>query len=185
MCTRVAPELIARLRDSEEAAFRAIYEQLHRPIYRMLLSLVKDRSKTEELLQETFVSLWVNRTNLNDEQPLFPLIYLTAKRHAIDFFRKKLTETRAIDQVKIAADTRTNHTEEAVLFGDLNQFAQETIQALPVQQQKVFILSRDEGLSYDEIAERLQISPNTVRNHMVCALKALNRRFSQHGMIYS
>ncbi|SEL43493.1 RNA polymerase sigma factor [Parapedobacter koreensis] len=185
MSTPVDPALITRLRDGEEAAFRAIYDQLHGQIYRMILALVKDTAKTEELLQETFVSLWLNRQKLDAEQPLYPYLYLTAKRLAIDHFRKKLVEANASDYAKKSVANSTNNTEEAVFFEDLNRFARETINALPMQQQLVFTLSRDEGLSYDEIAERLQISPNTVRNHMVSALRTLKLRFTQHGMIYS
>ncbi|MBK1440631.1 RNA polymerase sigma-70 factor [Parapedobacter sp. ISTM3] len=184
MSTCVDPALIARLRDGEEAAFRAIYDQLHGRIYRLILALLKDTAKTEEVLQETFISLWMNRHKLDGEQPLYPYIYLIAKRLAIDHFRKKLAETNASDYVKVFAANSTNNTEETVFFEDLNRFARESINSLPAQQQQVFTLSRDEGLSYDEIAERLQISPNTVRNHMVNALRTLKLRFTQQGMIY-
>lgn len=184
MFTRVAPELIARLRDGEEAAFRAIYEQLHGRIYRFIFSLVKESAKTEELVQETFVALWLHRGNLDIEQPLYPLVYLTAKRLAIDHFRKKLLEISTKEHVIRQTVPYTNETEEAIFLADLNRITDESIKALPAQQQTVFRLSRQEGLSYDEIAERLRISPNTVRNHMVSALKALRLHFSRHGVMF-
>lgn len=184
MFTSVAPELIARLRDSEEAAFRAIYDQLNGRIYRLVFSLVKDSAKTEELVQETFVSLWLHRQSLNTEQPLYPLVYLTAKRLAIDHFRKKLLEMGVKEHVISQTVPYTNETEETIFLADLNRITDESIKALPAQQQTVFILSRQEGLSYDEIAQRLRISPNTVRNHMVSALKALRLHFSRHGVMF-
>ncbi|WP_257669380.1 RNA polymerase sigma factor [Parapedobacter tibetensis] len=180
----IAPELITRLQDGEEAAFRAIYNQLHGRIYRLIQSLVKDTAKTEELLQETFVALWLHRGKLNETQPLYPYVYLTARRLTIDHFRKKLSEASAKDYLSRYMETHTNNTEETIIFEDLNRFTEETIKALPTQQQTVFTLSRKEGLSYDEIAERLHISPNTVRNHMVSALKTLKLHFSKHNMTF-
>lgn len=184
MRLEVAAELIVRLKKGEESAFRAIYDLLHTRIYRMVFSLVKDAAKTDEVLQETFVKLWLNRDKLVADQALYPLVYLTAKRMAIDLFRKTLQESNMLTNLANKAKPYTNDTEEAIFLADLTRVTDESIKALPVQQQAVFILSRHEGLSYDEIAQRLHISPNTVRNHMVCALKTLRLRFTKHGLIY-
>src|SRR5690606_32352619 len=167
----VAAELIAHLKKGKEAAFRKIYEQLHRAVYRTIYTLVKDSEKTEELVQEAFVALWTNRSRLHEDQPLYPYIYLTAKRLAIDHFRNTLREARAIDHLKHTTTFVTLNTEESIAAADLQRFTEETVKRLPSQQQTVFMMSRHEGLSYDEIAQRLHISPNTVRNHMVCALR--------------
>ncbi|MEC3880687.1 RNA polymerase sigma factor [Parapedobacter sp. 10938] len=180
----VADELVARLKKGEEAAFKIIYDLLHARIYRMVLSLVKDAAKTDEVLQETFVKLWLNREKLTIDQPLYPFVYLTAKRLAIDHFRKALQESDMLAYLTNQSKRYTNDTEEAVFLADLTRLTDESIKALPVQQQAVFILSRHEGLSYDEIAQRLHISPNTVRNHMVCALRTLRHHFTKHGVIY-
>lgn len=179
----VASELIARLKKGKEAAFREIYEQLHRPVYRTIHTLVKDTEKTEELVQEAFVALWTNRSRLHEDQPLYPYIYLTAKRLAIDHFRNTLREAQAMDHLKNTTTSVTRNTEESIAASDLQRLTEETVKRLPAQQQTVFMMSRHEGLSYDEIAQRLQISPNTVRNHMVCALKAIKVHFIRAGFV--
>ena len=179
----VAAEWIALLKKGREAGFRKIYEQLHRPVYRTIHTLVKDPEKTEELVQETFVSLWANRSRLHEDQPLYPYVYLTAKRLAIDHFRNTLREARAMDHLRNTSTAVTHNTEESIAAVDLQRLTDETVKRLPAQQQTVFMLSRNEGLSYDEIAQRLKISPNTVRNHMVCALKALRFHFIRGGIV--
>lgn len=178
----VATELITRLAVGDEAAFRVIYDLLHERIYRLLFALVKDREQTEELLQETFVSLWLNRKKLNPDQPLYPYIYLTARRLAIDHFRKKMTEINAKQYLTRQQTEYSIETEEMVNVADLQRLTEEAIKALPKQQQTVFILSRNEGLSHDEIAERLQISRHTVKNHLVSALKALRIYFVRNNI---
>lgn len=180
----VSNALIGRLQQGDEKAFRAIYDQLHGRVYRMLLSLVKNREETEDLLQQTFVNLWVNRAKLNESQSLFPYIYLVAKRLAIDHFRKKVNEADAIAYFKARIDEHDDGMEESYSAADLQRFADDVISTLPPQQQRVFQLSRNEGLSYDEIAAHMQISKNTVKNHLVSALRQLRRHFVENDILY-
>ncbi|WP_257658471.1 RNA polymerase sigma factor [Parapedobacter lycopersici] len=180
----VAAEVVANLKEGDEAVFRAVYDQLHKRIYHMLFLLAKDHEQAEELLQETFVSLWLNRSKLIPSQPLYPYVYLTARRLAIDHFRRKMTEAEAKRYLTNHLTESSDETEHMVNAADLHRFTEEAIKKLPKQQQTVFILSRNEGLSYDEIAERMQISRNTVKNHLVNALKALKIHFVKNNITY-
>jgi len=180
----VSAILISQLQKGDEAAFRAIYNQLHQRIYRMLFALVKNHEQTEDLLQQTFVNLWMNRTKLNESQPLYPYVYLTARRLAVDHFRKKILEDNAKVYLTQHHERQGEYTAEAHAAMDLQRFTEEAIKTLPRQQQTAFLLSRYEGLSHDEIAERMQISRNTVKNHLICALKHLKRHFVKHDIMY-
>lgn len=180
----VSAVLITRLIAGDETAFRAIYDQLHKRLYHMIFSLVKNHEQAEGLLQETFVNLWLNRAKLNESQALYPYLYLTARRLAIDCFRKKMTESNAKSHLKWYMEAESNETEDLIAAMDLHRFTETVVKKLPKQQQTVFMLSRNEGLSYDEIAERLQISRNTVKNHLVCALKTLKGQFIKNGITY-
>lgn len=166
--------------NDDEVAFREIYDLVHQQIYRLLFSLVKDQHFTEELLQETFIRLWLHRKKLNVDQSLYPYIYLIAKRLAIDHFRKIMTESDVKTYLSTHLDDRVNNTEESVDYSELNQYINRAIQFLPKQQKKVFVLSMNEGLSYDEIAERMQISRNTVKNHLISARKTLRIHHASH-----
>lgn len=178
----IAPYLIAQLKLGSEAAFRKIYEQLHLKIYRFIFALLKDSCQSEEILQETFVSLWVNRQKLNEELPLYPYLYLTARRLTIDAFRKVSSEHHFKERLQFVQSESTNETEEQILMIDLQNLTKEVINLLPQQQRIIFQLSRVENLSYDEIALQLNISRNTVRNHLVSALKTLRAHFIKHDI---
>ena len=180
----VATELVVRLIEGDERAFRAIYDQLHERIYRMLFALLKDAAQPEALLQETFVNLWLNRHKLNPAQSLYPYVYLVARRLATDQFRRKLSEAKAKTYLADRQDEYSYDTDDTINAADLQRFADEVIKGLPRQQQVVYLMSRNEGLSYDEIAERLHISRNTVKNHLVSALKTLKGHFINNKIIY-
>lgn len=181
---QVGTEVVAKLMEGDTTAFRMVYDQLHKRIYHMLLTLAGDHEQAEELLQETFVSLWLNRNKLNPSQPLYPYVYLTARRLAIDHFRRKLTEAEAKRYFVGQLNKSSYETEELVDVADLHRFTEEVVKRLPKQQKAVFMLSRNEGLSYDEIAERMHISRNTVKNHLVSALKTLKIQFVKNNITY-
>ncbi|MFC6099415.1 RNA polymerase sigma factor [Olivibacter domesticus] len=179
----IDPYLIAQLKLGSEAAFRKIYQQLHLKVYRFIFALLKDSCQSEEILQETFVSLWVNRQHLKGELPLYPYLYLTARRLTIDAFRKASSEQHFKERLQFLQLDSTNETEEQILMSDLQNLTKEAINILPPQQRIIFQLSRIENLSYDEIALQLNISRNTVRNHLVSALKTLRAHFVKHDII--
>lgn len=172
--------LIKQLIDDDKHAFKKIYDLSHQQIYRVLFSLIKNQHFTEELLQETFIRLWLNRKSLNETQSLYPYIYLIAKRLAIDHFRKVMTESDVKTYLVNHSDDRINNTEESVDFSELTNYIDGAIELLPKQQKMVFTLSFNEGLSYDEIAERMHISRNTVKNHLISARKTLKLHHANH-----
>lgn len=180
----VDPLLIRQLRQDNEEAFKVIYSQFYARIYRMIFSLIKSREQSEEILQETFVSLWLNRRKFDETLPLSPWLYLTARRLTIDAFRKISTETSFKDRLRGRRTALSNETEESILTSDLQRLVDDALHLLPPRQQIVFSLSRKEGLSYNEIAEKLHISRNTVRNHLVCALKTLRAHLSEENITY-
>ncbi len=178
----IEPELLHRLQRNEEPAFRQIYDRLYPGVFRFVDRWVKDVPVSEEIVQEAFVQIWLNRNKLETPSHVSGFLYKAARRMAVDHFRKRITELRASRLLSQQMTEWCDVTEQTVIYDDLEQFADETINTLPAQQQAVFRLNRREGLTYDEIARRLQISPNTVRNHMVNALRSIRLQFTKHDV---
>lgn len=177
-------DVLTRLKNSDEAAFSAIYERYYREIYNFIFTFLKQKQLAEEVLQETFLTIWVQRGKIDPYQPLEPLLFTICRRKVLDNFRR-ITSTEALKQQLLRTmQGMANDTEEAIFYNDTFAFANNAVERLPRQQQLVFKLSREEGLSYDEIAERTHLSKNTVRNHLVAALKTLKLHFEEHGVIY-
>lgn len=175
--------LISQLKRGDEKAFQTIYNQLYKHIFSLLVSLVKDQEQAEDLLQETFVRLWLTRGQLEESKSLYPYVYLIAKRLAIDHFRKKMLEVRSKESFQLYQKGISNQTEEFINASDISRFTKVAVDSLPKQQRQVFILSKNEGLSYDEIAERMHISRNTVKNHLVSAVRTLKIHFLKNDTI--
>jgi len=157
----------------DESAFAAVYEWYGEKVYRLAFRFLKDQAYSEEIVQETFIKLWLTKDKLDPQRDLWLYLFVIAKRLSINTLRQHYQSANAFEQLAIKMAEIHNVTEEEIIAHDLEQFTQKILQKLPKQQQQIFKMSRLEGLTHKEIAERLRISPNTVKNHMVEALKTL------------
>jgi len=175
--------VIQQLIAGSETAFDVTYQAYSARVYRLAFGFLKDKEQSEEVVQECFISLWTSREKLNPEGNMWLYVYVIGKRLSLNALRQ-VTQSRGLSEKLINYFTEIdNHTEEDVLAHDLEQFTEKIISKLPKQQQLIFKLSRVEGLTHKEIAAQLQISPNTVKNHMVDALKTLRAQLHYADLI--
>lgn len=172
-------ELILRLREGEESAFRRVFDRYSGELYNFSYTFLKNREQCQEIIQEVFLSVWINRGKLDDQYPIAALLYTITRRLTLNSLRQISNSRKAMDKLWQNMQQVSNETEELVHLDDLERFTEEAVTKLPKQQQQVFRMSRQQELSYDEIAEELHISRNTVKNHLVAALKSLRAQFQK------
>ncbi|RQP14913.1 RNA polymerase sigma-70 factor [Parapedobacter defluvii] len=178
------PELCGRLIEGDEHAFREVFDRFHRKIFQFAFNFLKDKAQSEEIVQDAFLSFWLHRETLNPNQPIAPFLFTIARRALTDTWRKAAASERFREQIRLFMDFSNNDTEELIFKNELEHIVQDALSKLSDQQQEVFTLSRYEGLSYEEIAERMHISKNTVKYHLVNALKVLRAYFGEHDVLY-
>ncbi|WP_442587072.1 RNA polymerase sigma factor [Pedobacter sp. AW31-3R] len=174
--------LLAQLRDGDEKAFVLVYDKNYRKIYQFANSLLKNKEQSEEILQETFLNVWINRERLDIHLPIEPLLFTICKRLVLDAFRKATSTSKHLAHLFQMMADEDNGTEENIIFSDLMRFTESVIAELPKQQQTVFRLNKFEGRSYEEIGQQLNISKNTVKNHLIVAVKSLKTQLDGHGI---
>lgn len=177
-------DIVIALKAGEEQAFRKIFDLYFKRLYAFSFRFLKNRQRAEEIVNDALLSVWINRSKLNEDLSVLPYLYTITRRLALNALRDTATSQRAIDDLWASMQLLSNETEETILLNDLKQFTEKAIVHLPAQQQLIFRMSRYEGLSYDEIAERLNLSRNTVKNHLVAALKTLRTHFNQSDTAY-
>ena len=176
-------DLVARLRKGDQSAFEAVFEAHYRKIYHYALRLLHDESLSEDIVQDTFMHFWLHCAELEGHRSVVPYLYVIARRTIIDHWRKAATSKAFLDRLFLRVQTYANATEEEINANELTHITEAGLQQLSDQQRTVYVLSRDEGLTYQEIADRMQISRETVKYHLVNALKILRMHFHQHGVI--
>ncbi|HRK74630.1 MAG TPA: RNA polymerase sigma-70 factor, partial [Rhodothermales bacterium] len=164
----MSPETIQvwsrNIRNSDREAFRALFEAFYTPLYRYTVLLIRDNEVAYDVVQEVFTKLWEVRNTLDEGRSLKALLYQMTRNRALNHIRdhqKKMTNWESVpepmgdDELSIM-----NQIDTKVIQEKLSGWIAE----LPERRREVFMLSRHDGLSHDEIATILNISPRTVNN---------------------
>lgn len=164
---------IKDIQEGKEAIFRQVYNQYKERLFFYFLSKTDSSYLAQELVQQTFIKLWTYREKLKPELSLDIQLFRIARTSMIDLLRKKANEKRAVAGISIqeADNSLQTQLEARETLGRLNT----ALAQLPAISQKAFRLSREQGLTYHQIAETLSISPKTVEYHISNALRMLKK----------
>jgi RNA polymerase sigma-70 factor (family 1) len=166
-------EIFAKMARGDQQAFAKIFYHYTQRIYGFILDKTKSETLTEEIVQEVFIKLWEKREEIALVSNPGGYIMQMAVNKMYDFLRKMASEEKLKQQVWSSMQTYSNITIEALDLKYSEQLINQAIEQLSSQRKKVFILSKKEGLSRHDIAERLNISVNTVDNQLREALIAI------------
>lgn len=171
--------LFDRMSAGDQQAFSQIFYHYSQRVYGYILSKTKSEELTEEIVQEVFIKLWHKREEMSQIDNYGAYILTMATNKTYDFLRKMASEEKLKQQVWSSIQSYSNITEETLDLNQSQALLNEAIEQLPPQRKKVFILSRQEGLSHNEIAEQMNLSPKTVNNHLVEALRFIKNYIHQ------
>jgi RNA polymerase sigma-70 factor (ECF subfamily) len=169
-------DVVKRVKAGDAVAFERIFNLYQQNIYNFLLYKLKDSAAAEDHLQEVFFKLWKNRANLQEEQSIKNYLYTIADNLVLNNARHLKVVTRYQEQFKAGLFYPAENPQQVLEEKEFKQRLMDAIEDLPEKSRIVFLLSRMEDLSYQEIAERLSISIKTVEGHMTKALKLLRER---------
>ncbi len=180
-------DLINRLKNGEEAAFEWLFRQHFKSLCLYAEHFVKDQVAAEEIVEELFCVLWDNCRTLEINTALKGYLYRSVHNRCLNFLRHRKIENQYIEKQKYVfsdpeiLDVSFNNNSLTELFTrELEEKITAAINKLPDQCRKTFQMNRFENLSYQDIAERLQISVNTVKTHMARALQKIRNELGDY-----
>jgi RNA polymerase sigma-70 factor, ECF subfamily len=167
--------ILSQFKVGDVAAFDRIYHQYSKKLYNFAFGFTKDYDTGAEIVQEVFVTLWEKHeqvnTELNFRNYIFTITYNSIRKH----FRNKSIETKLKDYLLYSSPELIENTEGPIMYNELLDLTNRTIEKLPPKRKMVYKLSRQEGLRAKEIASKLNISTRTAENHLAKALKFLEK----------
>lgn len=172
-------EWCRRLKGSDREAYAELFEAVYESLFRYVRSITKDAETARDVTQDVFIRLWEVRDTLDPSRSLEAYLYRMARNEAYNRERNRRTRSEKEDAVReqsAAQPTSPIPPDVQVEARGLDDRLQEWIAELPTRQCEALILSRYHGLSHDAIADVMGISPRTVNNHLVQALKHLRER---------
>ncbi len=156
-----------------EKYYESLFREFYTPLYHYAYTIVSEEMTAEEAVQEVFLKLWQKRETLNIETSVKAYLYRAVHNHCINFMnREKLKDKYQKHVSNRPIDYGLSPLNE-LQAKELKQKIAEAFKVLPEKCRTVFYLSRQEELSYKEIAEKLSISIKTVENQIGKALKIL------------
>jgi len=170
--------LLKEVAKGNEKAFRTLYDAYFNHLSAYIFKICKSPGATEEIVQEIFLKLWVNRAPLADVENAEAYIFSMARNKTIDYLRKLAKESQLISNLSVRSKEFNNNIDEKLSITELQQIIEEALSGLSPQKIQIFRLSKQEGLSHDEIAALLHLSKSTVKNHLSETLKHIRKHVS-------
>lgn len=165
--------LVNQLMGGNEKAFRKLYDLYRNDLYRFSLSMVVLKPYAEEIVQDVFLKLWMNRETLKPDLFIKSYLFTITRNDTISFLKKAANNKKMREEIFYKSQKEVYSTERYVREAELEIIKEEALELLTPRRRQIFEMSRNEGKSYEEIAITLGISPNTVRNQMSMALETL------------
>lgn len=176
-------ELIKRLKKGDIKAFDEIYRIYCNRLFGFVLKFIKQESDAEEIVQEVFVRIWSSRDKIDEFASFDSFLFTIAYNNTMSLLRKRLNEQKYLDHLKNIQEGFTNDIIDELHYQELNQRYKQVIDQLTPRQKEVYLLSREEGLTYKEIAAKTGISKNTVEIHMTKAINFIKTNLSKTLLI--
>lgn len=156
----------------DHEAFRHLFMCYYPRVRFFILGLIKTESEAEDLAQDVFVKLWTIREKLTEIDSFGAYLYVLAKHATLNYIEQKQVKMYGLSAFTPEEEVEVTPYEE-LLARDLQLLVDLVVASMPTQRRTIYRLSREEGLSNAEIAEKMQLTKKTVENHLNLALKEL------------
>ena len=165
--------LVNQLMIGNHLAFRKLFDTYRNDLYKYCLSMLHSKTYAEEIVQDVFLKVWLKRESLNPELSFKAYLFTITRNKTLKFLKKAANNRKLCEEVFYTSQKITNATERTIRESELEIIKNKALNKLPPKRLLIFEMSRNEGKSYEVIAEELRISPHTVRNQMSKALETL------------
>ena len=170
-------QCIKELRNGSYQAFTQIYEAYADRLYSFVLKQLKNRSLTQDIVQDTFLRLWDNRSQLNSFGNLQAFIFTIAKH--------QVNELQFEDFMEYCENQATDVSpEDILLYDEFLQQLQQSKKVLSQREHEIYELSREKHIPIKQIAEQLDLSEQTVKNYLTSALKILRSEMMKYNILF-
>lgn len=165
--------LFEQINGGDRTAFRNLFDAYSQRLYAAACKVTKSTYEAEDIVQEIFTIIWEKRVSLTEIENPEAYIFTIAYHESFRYLKKVSSDQKLYESLKNRIKTTNNKTEEWLEVKETQQLIDEAVGALPSQRQLIYKLSREDGLTYKEIAGRLNISPLTVKKQLQLALRSI------------
>ncbi len=175
-------ELITNLTHGSVEAFNRIYNMYAKQLFAYTRQYIRSEEQSEEIVQDVFLNLWQMHSRISNTLSLKPLLFKIAKSRLIDAYRSRVNSPVFEDYVAYCESIQSLDC-HPMEYDDFMQTLKKSMDSLPRNQKKIITLVKLEGLSQIEVAEKMGLSLQTVRNLLSTGIKTLKNTMQISGTI--
>ena len=177
-------ELLQEFQAGNTQAFELVYSRYKGLLYIHAYKMLRDEDEAKDVVQELFAKLYTKATTLYLKTTLSAYLYTSVRNRILDIIAHTRIKTEYLASLGEFMDRGVHTTDQFMREKELAFQIEKEVSKLPEKMRLIFEMSRNASLSHKEIAEQLQISPNTVKNHMVEALKTLKTHLKYSDFLF-
>jgi len=171
--------LFEQVKKNDLSAYETIFKKYFKALYRFAFLYVKDAQIAEEISQEVFLYVWEKRRRIQIQTTLKTYLYSAVKNKCLNYIKLELPRQQSMSDISEAMLSVSGGNKDEGESEQLKKYINSAIDSLPEKCRQIFILSRNAGMTYEEIAEELDLSKKTVENQMGIALKKLRESLEE------
>jgi RNA polymerase sigma-70 factor (ECF subfamily) len=167
-------DLLQQAAAGNQDAFARIFETHRQRLYSYLTGITKSPEVAEDILVDVFMKLWIGREMLPRIENLEGFLHKVAYNKAMDFFKTTARHARLQQAYAQRIDHSEQNLEDWLIGEEARRILNEAVNQLPPQRKLIYTLSREQGLTYEEIAKALHLSRNTVKGTLMAATRSIS-----------
>ncbi|WP_168202444.1 RNA polymerase sigma-70 factor [Pedobacter sp. KBS0701] len=175
--------LLEKFRESDTKAYDALFFRYFRKIYAFAKSSLGDDEMAKELAMDVMIRFWQRKGEIMIQTDLNAYLYQSVRNALYNHWKRKIIVTESIDQLEEATQPFLFSTDHSLAHKELQQVYQEKLSKLSPQRREVFRMSREQDMSYAEIARQLNLSVHTVRNHISASIQYFREHLNEFATL--
>lgn len=153
--------------------FQELFREYEHRLYVFIMKILRSDATAKDIIQDVFLKLWIIRSKLPEIENINAFLYRLTENRVYDHLRATATRQEYRQALWNQLQRANSGDEEILEKKEFHSIIRDAIRHLPPQRRTVYLLNKDEGLKQKEIARKLQLSPNTVRNHLAEAIRQI------------
>jgi RNA polymerase sigma-70 factor (ECF subfamily) len=176
--------ILSRIADGDEKAFAEIFDHYRPNIYTVIFNLTDSREMADEIVQDVFLKVWLNRDTILEIQNFGAWVYTIAKNGVFTALQKEKIQNKRLSDWQISSSGFNDQSTSAQSIMEEKENSRlllRAVERLPKKQQQTYKMIREQGMSRQQVADTLQVSPETVKENLQLATRSVRAFYIQNG----
>lgn len=175
--------LLNQVARGDQEAFKQLYNTFKDKLCSFIFVMSHSRETAEDVVQDVFLKIWLQRERLAGIENFNAYLFKMSQNHFLNLLRRIIKKKQGLSKVLEEDTSIFANPDQQLIYKNIRMEIEKIVSELPSRQKDIYVLKREVGLKHEEIAEQLQISLSTVKNHLTQALKTIQKKINHYNTL--